>query len=139
MTANEWLKIPEQDLPVKLAEVLAKKPWMCGAAMVDEGCCTCPKCGETYWKNGKFVGSADPCPVPDPIKIEGPEAWNTAMEAYRDVGPQRADTYLHQVWEMLIESPAYVKYMGYEMWKDEESQPKHYLIAAAMAVEGKQE
>jgi len=126
-TVKQWLE--EKDLPTELGRVFVPKEewehdWFDNLHV--------PRCAKCQCDSGS-VKSQKPCPVPNRIKIN----WNTAMEAYRDVGPQRADTYLHQVWEMLIESPVDVNYMSYEMWKDEESQPKHYLIAAAMAAEGK--
>ena len=135
-TVEQWFEVPGQDLPVKLAEVLTPETGIHQYAKIKFSQPTigiryrCVRCKE-QWDSKDLPHGSVPCPVPDPITID----WNTAMEVYRDVGPQRADTYLHQVWEMLIESPVDVNYMSYEMWKDEEAQPKHYLRAAAMAAE----
>lgn len=125
-TAQQWLALPDKDLPVELGRVLTpKEEWKHRWHKYPRGFRKCTKCEmkHRYCKD-------DSCSVPDPVTID----WNTAIGIYRQLGPQRVDMYLHRIWEVLIEIPISKNYMSYEMWKDEDAQPKHYLIAAAMAV-----
>ena len=114
-TAKEWLAYGDE-LPVKLAEVFMPGPWKHNGANVVNG--VCDKCGKSYLR-------AASCPVPDPIDIED---WNTAMEWFRKDGmkwsAQKAMDKIHR---------ACTKSGDSDFWWKYESEPKHYLIAAALA------
>ncbi len=138
---EEWLALDDDELIRELSK-MQPKPWKHERYTIKhapgfDAEYACIKCGFAYspGPDGGYWEEGPDCSVPDPLTID----WNTAMETYREIGPQRADTYLHQVWEILIEAPVDVNYMSYEMWKDEECQPKHYLSAAAMAAGRKEE
>ncbi len=113
MTAKEWLEVPDQDLPVKLAEVLAPGPWKHDMDSRRAGVChKCKRLPDGY------------CPVPDPITID----WNTAMEWFRKV--TKDEKMLSEVMDTITEKGDWSWFWIYH------AQPKHYLIAAAMAAEG---
>ncbi len=57
--------------------------------------------------------------------------WNTAMIWYRKNSPITF-AYLIQIWGIVENSQD-----SFDMWKDTKSQPAHYLIAAALAIESK--
>lgn len=127
-SVTDWLA--EKNLGVELAKVLTPGPWkhINGG---HGGAIRCSKCfAECDESNHDCSYHFHPCLVPDAIDIKD---WNMAMETYRRLGPQQVDEYLYEIWQELIQNAASVNYMSYEMWKDEESQPKHYLIAAACA------
>ncbi len=152
-TAAEWLKIPKDELGVKLAEVLkvSKHNWLEPAVyhgpedplgFVKK----CQKCGHVY----TIAEASIPCPVPDPIKLD----WNTAMEWFRktatdyqerltgavveiflyeiDDGNGNADRMVGLLKKKQLEANAIAWFTFY-------AQPHHYLIAAAMAAEGAKE
>lgn len=121
MTVEQWLAISEQVLPGKLAQALTpEKPGEHDWEYCDdkEWAWTCLRCGAIF-KDECDVDND--CPVPDPIKID----WNTAME-YRQ-GLYTA--VINEIWQQ--------EDMNFGMWKWWAifAQPRHYLIAAAMATE----
>ena len=118
MTPEQWLKIPEQDLPVKLAEVLIEKPWK-HRWINTGGIEHCKICREMWSRKAKVAECVYS------IKID----WNTAMEWFRKTLPRK--TILRQIC-----GPEWVDPIT---WMLAEAQPKHYLIAAARAVEGVKE
>lgn len=140
-TAEQWLNVPK--LPTELGRVLVPGPWVhsiyCNYQR-PESSLICTKCKTVVTKTtskyvkgvpGRWVLFSDePCSVPGPITID----WNTAME-WRD----KADgidfiNAMYKVYEALdswkIEDPVGV-------WAFACAQPKHYLIAAAMSMESK--
>lgn len=58
--------------------------------------------------------------------------WNTAIKWYRKNSPITF-AYLIQIWGIIENSDD----DSFDMWKDMKSQPSHYLIAAALAIESK--
>ncbi len=129
MTIGEWLQLDDETLTHKLGEVLTpKNEWKHDYKFVKHTGFRCKKC--------KSQRGTESCPIPNPITLD----WNTGIEYYRAMGPQLVEIYLHRIWERLVENPPDTKFLGcevidYEMWKDENAQPKHYLIAAAISME----
>lgn len=121
-TAKSLLALPEEELIRIASEKFVEKPWEHTPQYI------CRKCGKHTSETRNPTTS---CPVPGPIKLD----WNTAMELYRKIGPQLVDIYLRRIWEVLIEIPDDGHYITYEMWKDEDAQPRHYIIAAILAQE----
>ncbi len=126
-------RCPAFDLGTELAKVLTPGdewkhdllPEHPSAGMVS--CCS--KCREV----SPICG---PCPVPDPITID----WNTAME-YRDIGQKIVDNLYDVFLSLKTEDFRHVQHriLGFETWFKFAVQPKHYLIAAALAAERKEE
>ncbi len=152
MTPQEWLAIPEDKLPTALAEVFTPRPWKHN--LYSRGCGTdidviCQKCDggvHTFVARyeqgvpGRTVYSSDEsCPVPDPITID----WNTAME-WRDkmwIGRsslETMDSILRCIVVASVEAKAWYNAQDDSIisaWWIRQAQPKHYLIAAALAAE----
>jgi len=70
-------------------------------------------------------------PVPDPIND-----WNAAKHKQSKYDDREFDIALNSVWRENCRS--YIKH-SFRYWAIHEAQPKHYLIAAAMAAEGAKE
>ena len=133
-TAEQWLAL--DDLPTELARALTPGPWKHnwvhtgknnfeevkkdGVTFQAEK--ICHRC-KTVFPMGDTSCYGD-CSVPDRIKID----WNTAMEWYKKDGKlwtvQEAMDKIHRACTNSGDSV---------FWWDHESEPKHYLIAAAMA------
>lgn len=126
-TAAERLAIPEDKLGAELAEVLTPGPWEHDWAV--GGCFTfCKKCQCNMIDNPRH----SPCPVPDPIDINN---WNVAME-WRDwitckITPSAADEIFSEISK--IENKCFVYGAEPTKWWLWNAQPRHYLIAAALA------
>ena len=122
MTVEEWLALSEQDLPVKLAEVLMTDHRMYARKFRTdkETVWCCHNCAGEWVENQE----GKPCPVPvsDPITID----WDTAME-YRQ---KLYTAVINEIWQQENE------HFGMWKWWAIFARPKHYLIAAAMAIEG---
>ncbi len=116
-TAEEWLAIPEDKLGVELAKLRTPGPWKHSTPNRSGG--RCYKCG-TITDDWDSAIEGSGCPVPDAININD---WNVAMEWFRQHNPSR--TILRQVC-----GPHPIDCIT---WFLAIAQPKHYLIAAAMA------
>ncbi len=68
-----------------------------------------------------------PCPVPDAIDIKD---WNVAKYWQGKCNPFGFREWLWQLWASMPERKG-----SFVEWAISVAQPKHYLIAAAMAVE----
>ncbi len=165
-TAQQWLDLPKDERALELGRVLVPEPWKHGELELsyqdeDQFLC-CAKCGDKIyqvWEGGhagvkRLAPKIDNCSVPDPIKTEGPEAWGVAMEWFRKAAteyPEKltnaiVEIFLHEIdddtgnadrmvallEQKQLEANAIAWFMFY-------AQPKHYLIAAAMAAERKEE
>lgn len=126
-TAPDWLAIPEDELGVKLAKVLNKKPWehdWFDNLRVPK----CSKCGCDADSKTRTTF----CSVPDRIKLD----WKTAME-WRD---KTVEICGEDVFWCELENVIYQdKYEDSDVAMVTVAQPKHYLIAAAMVVGRKEE
>ncbi len=136
-TVQQWLDLPKDKCALELAEVLTPKPWKHNnTGLGPEGITLeypksyCPKCHKEFADTADKCEDSDLyCPVPDPIKID----WNTAMKWYRP--HSKLWTYiqcLENIWRFLSHG-------DFTFWQEHEAQPKHYLIAAAMAMERSKE
>ena len=123
-TPEQWLACGD-DLPLELAKVLAPKPWK-HSHVIDDDEKYCGKCGFSDSQQQPY------CSVPDPIKID----WNTAME-WRDKVPLDSLPLFLEAMESLWRAEKIV--VCFEDWAVCRAQPKHYLIAAAMAGERSKE
>ncbi len=129
-TAAEWLALGDE-LPVELAKALTPGPWKHKAQFgfaCDHHYCKCSKCGEEWHSQD---APQTPCPVPDDIVLD----WNTAME-WRDwitckITPTVADEIFCEISK--IENRCFVYGAEPKKWWLWNAQPKHYLIAAALA------
>ena len=123
-TAKDWLAYGDE-LGLELAEILTPGPsehhWGDGG-----------RCFKCHINNINRLAD-EPCPVPAPITID----WNTAMEWFRKTdGAQDCIWEIFQIFrEPTIKSDGPLLLFG--DWLTDLAQPKHYLIAAAMAVERK--
>ncbi len=153
MTPEQWLKIPEQDLPVKLAEVLLAGQ---GEHRYEYGGqCTwgnpdregppkwrhCKKCDKwRHRKQEEDLWSDEPCPVPDHIDIKD---RNAAVQLIRKlfVTPKQQTDFIIELTDICDEAP--VDYLDgdpdFMLWLLFIANARELLIAAAMTVEGKQE
>ncbi len=137
-TVEQWLK--EKDLPTELGGVLTPgKEWkhiyeyggQCTWGNPDrEGAPKwrhCKKC-DMWWHRKKEddVLPDVPCSVPDPITIDD---WNIAIYHFRQqaCGEEQLRPLMDKGWFDVM------------TWAVSGAQPKHYLIAAAMAMERKEE
>ena len=135
-TVEEWFALGD-DLPLELGRVLTPGPWN---HTWEEGfwnesetmriSLRCSKC-KVFTKDTKRDTPSQYCSVPDPITIDG----NTAM-AWRDktVGKGLL-LYMKKMWEW----SGYELEISFPQWLLSYAQPKHLLIAAAMAAEGEEE
>lgn len=114
-TVDQWLAIPEDDLPTELGR-LTPGPWVHRWRYN-----RCKKCNVTL-KEGQFKC----CSVPDPIDIKD---WNVATKWARKHFGEGLLLYMKQMWEW----SGYELEMSFPHWLLAKAQPKHYLIAAAMA------
>lgn len=133
-TAQDWLAIPEQDLPTELAKAVTPGPWKHKRG--ERG--KCLKCG----RHVSTVAVYEPvgCNVPDRIKID----WNTAkywqLKCNKAIFADRLlDIYRETCTADSIDTGGFYVIYKYTTWLRELAQPKHYLIAAAMAAERKEE
>ncbi len=125
-TTQDWLALPEDKLGRALGEALTPGPWK-HDLLPEHPTIGMPSCCSKCREVSPICG---PCPAPDPIDIKD---WNVAM-AWRD----KADktnflSALELVWDNI--RPGYFSWCNVAM----DSQPEHYLIAAALAVERKEE
>ena len=133
-TVEQWLALGD-DLPVELAKVFTPKTkhkWLEPAVYYGPSdplgyVVKCQKCGHIKTVQEEIDG----CSVPDKIKID----WNTAMEWFRfKADRNRVEQSITAIWEACVD----LNVIGYRWWLKYYAQPKHYLIAAAMAVERKE-
>jgi hypothetical protein len=117
-TAKEWLALGDE-LGVELAKVLTPGPWKHDWGNKSR-CANCAR----YWPED--IDS--PCPVPDPITID----WNTAMEWFRKTPLLCQAVAMKCIYYVVMEGDADELSEMYLWWLTF-AQPKHYLIAAAMA------
>ncbi|KKM24263.1 hypothetical protein LCGC14_1606820 [marine sediment metagenome] len=142
-TVQQWLDLPEDERALELAKVFTpgqpgkhnlikagknniEHVRKTGATYQSEW--KCSRC-KAFFPIGVDDGRYGDCSVPDRIKID----WNTAMKWYRP--HSKLWTYiqcLENVWRFLSHG-------DFTFWQEHEAQPKHYLIAAAMAMESKEE
>ncbi len=136
-TPEEWLAL--DDLPTELAKVLtpkAKHKWLEPAVYYGRSdplghVVKCQKCGHVKTTQEDIDG----CFVPDRIKID----WNTAMAWLRKSKTARKRM---AIWKALSLICRFVLGKSRPVvwwWVMFDAQPKHYLIAAAMAAEGSKE
>ena len=128
-TAEQWLAL--DDLPTELAKSLtlnrksAHRMYARKFKTDTETVWCCHKC-ENEWSTNQ---EGEPCSVPDPITID----WNTAMEWRDKVHAIRFDDAMYVIYR----AASHASVWRYSDWLRRHAQPKHYLIAAAMAVERK--
>lgn len=140
MTAQEWLQRYDQDkdkFAIELAKVLTPEPWKHEWGV--GGCFTfCRKCQVNMIDKPR----ESPCLIPNPIDIND---WNVAMEWRGKI----IDKYGCKVWSdaqttianithplpSLAEIDAGLEVVKAKAFYSDYAQPKHYLIAAAMAKE----
>ena len=122
-TAEEWVAL--DDLPVELAKVFTPGPWKHAALsrLNESGRAWCRKC-ERWIQFG--CESPKPCFVPDPINIKD---W-TAAKYWQ--GKCDRDKWYAMMEELYYAIPEDICRCPWE-WIIFDAQPKHYLIAAAMA------
>ena len=153
-TPEQWLGLPEQDLPTELAKALAPGPWKHGyqnwtrhsehGLILHDRCC--PKCGlcisvdifrdrTSPWMIS--VGpTKTPCSVPDPITID----YSTAIPMLRKVWNEAKakmlvrDTYAiaAEVWRMQYPDKECYSPQEIDQWLWREASPKQQLIIAAL-------
>lgn len=119
---HETSRCPASDLAIELGRVFTPEPWKhCGMNIVPG---ICNRCGNKY-------SPATSCTIPNPIKID----WNTTME-WRDntVKAFGRDVWLNALREVIAEDEEQTSCLFAGCLVS--AQPKHYLIAAAMVVEG---
>ena len=143
MKTEQWLALSKDELDIVLAEVLIKNPQH---ALVP---CDKPKiknvdnytikshsngkyvwCHQCrgYWLRGKE--KYGDCPVPDPIDSSD---WNVAKRLQKTIPYQvrnikKWEKAMNDIWHC-EEEPYYTLIH----WLDWSAEPRHYLIAAAMA------
>ncbi len=133
MTPEQWLQLTDDKLALELVRVLTPGPWKHDAEIDRYGFGDCRKCSDRLGQKR----SPEHCPVPDPITID----WNTAME-WRD---KVQDGYLQlamiEVWNCTQEPKRVAGKCedGLVRWLTNLTQPKHYLIAAALVAERNEE
>ena len=145
-TAQQWLGLPKDERALELGRVLTPEPWKHGELELsyqdeDQFLC-CAKCDDKIyqvWEGGhagvkRLAPRPDSCSVPDRITIDS----NTAMKE-RDKATSGMTTaftsIMYEIWNECV----YGDSMEFEEWLAEHAQPEHYLIAAAMAAERKEE
>ena len=149
MTAAEWLQLDDDTLAAELAKVLVPGPWE-HVFVKDDGdvsTCHCVKCGGAcHGPNGKcwrgqpvtdtscsfYTDGNMRCPIPDPIDIT---SWGAAMKIYRNT--DHSMDCMEKLHEVVFEGVSL--YDAFSVWLSQDAQPKHFLIAAAMAAEGSKE
>ena len=118
-TVEQYLAMTDEKLALEAAEVLTPGPWKHKWAA--GGCFTfCKKCQCNMIDKPR----ESPCTVPDRIKLD----WNTAMEWRDKVNPIRWFKALVEIW---LEETKEEVFCERDVLFD--AQPRHYLIAAAMA------
>ena len=137
MTVKEWLAMPEQDLPVKLADALTPghtkhkfdKVFLCRKGRLKR-CQHCMKTFPTSCTQTKCV--------PDPITID----WNTAMKWRDKIVERHGGDYWCEILGHVMECDGFE---DYDVDMVTVSTARHLLIsaaieqmkyAAAMAMEG---
>ena len=124
-TVEQWLK--EKDLPTELGRVLEKGPYSHdfygGEVEPSETCLKCKLDEDTI---ECF------CSVPDPITID----WNTAK--YWQGQCKRTVDFDFEMETIFMGLPN-ARELYFTRWYMHDALPKHYLIAAAMAAERKEE
>ncbi len=132
-TAAEYLALPDDKLGVAVAERLSKKPWKHESFWHFSGKYRCRKCDleheyDTIHRSG--------CSVPDAIDIKD---FNVAMEWIRKSGRTQGRL---RTWHALCHVSKIVLRKSRPIiwqWAIFHAEPKHYLIAAALAAEGAKE
>ena len=150
-TTQDWLAMPKDKLGRALGEALTPEPWKHELHVGGRSHkhYHCSRCGEDilqsdiqvetepyHWAPGHsalriFGGD---CSVPDLIDIKD---WNVAM-AWRDKifgTDQQSCEMLGAIMDIETESRAW-DIADVLRWWTRHAQPKHYLIAAALAKEG---
>ena len=131
-TVEQWLALGD-DLPVELARVFTPGPWKhdwdaCGHNAHNK----CQKCGKAWASSNNAIKRNFSCPIPGPIDIKD---WKVAMEwrdkAVKDKDPTMFTGILLECFGGGIEGDIDACFAN--------AQPKHYLIAAAMAAERSKE
>lgn len=134
-TAVELTTLSDEELGRVAAEVLVPKPWKHN---VPSMCLSCEKCGERLAKPGRHgfmwrEKDEGPCTIPDPIDVTD---WNVAME-WRDKA-LASDRTEDECYKFIGAMEAIWKSgemeLCYDQWLLWEAQPRHYLIAAILAV-----
>ncbi len=147
-TVQQWLDLPKDERALEFAEVLTPGAWKhkyqnwtrhSEHDLIFHDRC-CPKCGLCISvdvfrdRTSPWMISAGPthtpCSVPDPITID----WNTAK--YWQEKCDR-DSWYAIMEEIYYTIPDDICRCPWE-WVIFDAQPKHYLIAAAMAAERKE-
>ncbi len=133
-TAKQYLALGDE-LGVEAAKVLvkAKHKWLEPAVYHGHSdplgfVVKCQKCGHVK----TLQEEVDGCPVPDPLDIND---WNVAMEWFRKSGAS-------ETWDIMWPMFKLSKYgtrVSFAWWLMRKAQPKHYIIAACLAVEGAKE
>ena len=134
-TAEQWLK--EKDLPTELGRVLVpEEEWKHDVKPITSQHVKCKKCRKMICVKGRKwdLPNNQPCSVPNRITID----QNTAKYWQGKCDPDVFCPMLFKVWKCTPLAKAQLaQAMHFWAWRD--AQPKHYLIAAAMATERKEE
>ena len=122
-TAEKWLKMPEDEQAIEVANLTTPKPegesgtpWRHTFRNYEDKCCM--KCS----MQAEFSG---PCPIPDPVDLED---FNGAIAAFRE--QEDAPKYLYEIY-MLEDGEVH----SLAHWIAFIASAVHYWLAAAMAAE----
>ena len=133
-TAEQWLTL--DDLPTELARVFTPGNGVHQYKQIEFRQPTigirykCVRCNKE-WNSAELPHGFVACSVPNPITID----WNTAMEWRDKVHAIRWDDAMYVIYR----AASHASVWRYSDWLRRHAQPKHYLIAAAMAAERKEE
>ena len=143
---KEYLAMDDKTFAVEIARVLTPGPWkhinkkpisvQFQNPPIREKIYYCSKCGEIFQRDNRKMKI--PCPIPDPITLD----WNLAMKIFRDAEKQHSDIN----WKMevcnaakgyiLAPHEAHAPTTMMWIWFCVEAQPRHYILAAAIVLEG---
>lgn len=130
MTVIEWLSLDDNLLGVELGKILTPGPWKHNVEPISSQHVKCNKCRKTICVTGQKwdFPNSQPCPIPDAIDIND---WGLAKAEQAKCDGQAFYDTLRTVIAAEGEVGENAIYMGY--WIVTHAQPKHYLIAAALA------
>ncbi|KKL22213.1 hypothetical protein LCGC14_2437650, partial [marine sediment metagenome] len=119
-TAGEWLALGDE-LGPELAKMFTPEPWEHSWAS-NPNHRRCSRCkGEC-----NLIATPQFCSTPDPIDTKD---WNVAMEWRDKVHAIRWDDAMYVIYR----AASHASVWRYSDWLRRHAQPKHFLIAAAMA------
>ncbi len=141
-TVEQWLN--QKDLPTELGRVFtpkAKHDWLEPAIYYGPSdplgfVVKCQKCGHVKTLQEEIDG----CSVPDPITIDQNTAKYWQSKCNKAIfADSLLDIYRQTCTADSTDTGGFYVIYKYTTWLRELAQPKHYLIAAVMAMERKEE